>query len=31
MNNTDIKELLDDKKTLEKILSTETVDFIDLN
>lgn len=27
----DIKELLDDKKTLEKILSTETVDFIDIN
>tara|TARA_Y100000310_G_C20668349_1_gene808872 strand:+ start:553 stop:1167 length:615 start_codon:yes stop_codon:yes gene_type:complete len=27
----DLKELLDDKKTLEKILSTETVDFIDIN
>lgn len=27
----DIKELLNDKKTLEKILNTETVDFIDIN
>lgn len=26
----DLKELLDDKKTLEKILSTETIDFEDL-
>ena len=27
---TDLKELLDDKKILEKILNTETVDFEDV-